>query len=117
MKTQDFGTRLRQLRKQAGMTQRELADLVSVDFSYLSKIESNAAPPPSEKVISQLAKALNADQDELAILAGRVPADIAPILRNRETLIEFKGNPCPVSGKVFKATRDNGKYNEALDGL
>ena len=95
MKTQDFGTKLRQLRKQAGMTQRELADLVNVDFSYLSKIESNAAPPPSEKVILQMAKALNADQDELAILAGRIPADIAPILRNRETLKSLRVTRAP----------------------
>ncbi len=68
------------------MTQRELADRVNIDFSYLSKIESGVVPPPSEKVISQLAEALNADKDELIILAGRIPPDIAQILQDRETL-------------------------------
>ena len=86
MENQKFGARLRQLRKQAGMTQRELADRVNVDFSYLSKIESGAVPPPSEKVISQLAEALNADKDELTILAGEIPSDIVEILKNRETV-------------------------------
>ena len=70
-------------------------NLERLDFSYLSKIESNAAPPPSEKVILQLAKALNTDQDELAILTGRIPADIAPILRNRETLKSLRATRAP----------------------
>ncbi len=86
MEAQKFGVRLKQLRKQAGMTQRELANKVGVDFTYLSKIESGAMPPPSQKVILQLAEALNADKDELTILAGKIPSDIAKILGNQETL-------------------------------
>ena len=86
MKAQEFGARLRQLRKQAGLTQRELAERVGVDFSYLSKIESGAVPPPSEKVISRLAEALNAKRDELVTLAGKIPSDIAKALRNPEIL-------------------------------
>lgn len=86
METQEFGVRLRQLRNQAGMTQRGLVERVKIDFSYLSKIESGVVPPPSEKVISQLAEALNANKDELIILAGKVPSDIVEILKNRETL-------------------------------
>jgi len=68
------------------MTQRALAERVNIDFSYLSKIESGVVPPPSEKVILQLAEALNADKDELIILAGKVPSDIVQILKNGETL-------------------------------
>ena len=92
MAVQNFGARLRQLRKQAGMTQRELADRVNVDFSYLSKIESGAVPPPSAKVILQLARALKADRDELTILAGKIPADVAQILQNRETLARLRSD-------------------------
>ena len=51
METQEFGARLRELRKQLGLTQRELANIVNVDFTYLSKIEGGTAPPPSEKVL------------------------------------------------------------------
>lgn len=72
------------------MTQRGLVERVKIDFSYLSKIESGVVPPPSEKVISQLAEALNANKDELIILAGKVPSDIVETLKNRETLQRFK---------------------------
>ncbi|MQY72258.1 MAG: helix-turn-helix domain-containing protein, partial [Dehalococcoidia bacterium] len=76
MEVQVFGARVRELRILAGLTQRELAEKIGVDFSYLSKIENGVLPPPSEKVILRLAEALNADKDELITLAGRIPADI-----------------------------------------
>jgi len=83
---QQFGKKLRELRSQAHLTQRELAQKIGVDFTYLSKIENGVLPPPSEKVLSLLAEALNADRDELFALAGRVPTDIAQMLKNRKTL-------------------------------
>ena len=72
-----FGARLKELRIRAGMTQRGLAKSVNVDFTYLSKIENGVMPPPSEKVILQLAEVLKADRDELITLAGKIPSDIA----------------------------------------
>jgi len=86
MEARKFGARLRELRIQAGFTQRELADNVNIDFTYLSKIENGVLPPPSEKVILRLAEVLNADKDEFITLAGRIPADIAQILKNRKAL-------------------------------
>jgi len=85
-----FGASLRKLRIQAGLTQRELADRVNVDFTYLSKIENGALPPPSEKVILKLAETLNVDKDELLTLAGKIPADIAEILKDRKTLEQLR---------------------------
>ena len=90
--TEKFGTRLRELRTKAGLSLRELADKVNVNFTYLSKIENDALPPPSEKVIWQLAETLNADKDELLILAGKIPSDIAEILKNRETLERLRAD-------------------------
>ena len=86
MVTKQFGARLRELREQAGLIQRELADRAGINFTYLSKIESGAMPPPSKKVILRLAEALHADEDELMILAGKIPADITELLKSRETL-------------------------------
>jgi transcriptional regulator with XRE-family HTH domain len=80
-----FGTQLRELRKSAGLTLRELAEKVNVNFTYLSKIENGALPPPSEKVVKQLAAVLNYNEDELLALAGIIPADIAEILKDRRT--------------------------------
>ncbi len=85
-KTQVFGTRLRESRTQAGMTLRELASKVNVNYTYLSKIENGVLPPPSKKVILQLAEALNADKDELFYLAGIIPSDIAEKLKDQKTL-------------------------------
>jgi len=81
---QSFGVQLRELRKSAGLTLRQLAEKVNVNFTYLSKIESGALPPPSEKVIRHLAEALDFDKDELLALAGIIPSDIAEILKDRK---------------------------------
>jgi transcriptional regulator with XRE-family HTH domain len=86
MEIKEFGARLRELRKQAGFSQRELADMTGINFTYLSKIESGAMPPPSEKILSRLAEVLKVDKDELMTLAGKIPPDIAQILKSRETL-------------------------------
>ena len=78
----EFGQMLRELRKKAGLSQRGLGDKVNVDFTYISKIESGAKPPPSKKVIIKLATILNIDEEEMLILAGKIPEDIAEMLRN-----------------------------------
>ncbi len=83
-KQQNFGAKLRELRKAAGLTLRELAEKVNVNFTYLSKIESSALPPPSEKVIRRIAEVLDYDKDELLALAGIIPSDIAEILKDRK---------------------------------
>lgn len=67
-----FGKRIRQLRCQNGLTQRDLSERVGINFTYLSKIENNRAAPPSNSVIERLAKELDADVEELMALAGKV---------------------------------------------
>ena len=115
MKTEKFGVRLRQLRKQAGLTQRELAERVNIDFTYLSKIENGVMPPPSEKVILQLAEALNTDKDELIILAGRVPSDISEVLSNGETLQFLRADGTrKVIGASNKIRRSSDKMKRNL---
>jgi transcriptional regulator with XRE-family HTH domain len=95
-----FGTKLRELRKDAGLTLRELADSVGVNFSYLSKIENGVLPPPSERVIERLARVLNFDKDELLSLAGIIPPDIAEILKDRKAREKLRASTewrCPFS--------------------
>ena len=93
---QKFGSRLRELRIQAGMSQRELADRVNVNYTYLSKIEKGATSPPSSKVILRLAENLDTDKDELLILAEKIPPDIAELLKDREVLRLLR------SGRIHK---------------
>lgn len=71
---QSFGQLLRQARKDKGYSQRELAKLVNLDFTYLSKLENDRADyPPKEDVIRVLASQLDLDEEELIFLAGRIP--------------------------------------------
>lgn len=81
----EFGEQLRELRLQQGLNQRKLAKKVGIDFTYLSKIETGKMPPPSQETIRKLAEALDVDEDELLVLAGRVPDDIKDVVtRSRE---------------------------------
>lgn len=75
-----FGRTIRDLRKRKGMSQKELADKAGIDFTYLSKIENDRMPPPSEKTIRAMAEVLETDADELIRLAGKVPTDLVDFL-------------------------------------
>lgn len=68
-----FGGRIRQLRKEHDLTLRELADQVGIDFTYLSKIETGRGVPPAEDTIRRLAQRLDADPEELVLLADKLP--------------------------------------------
>lgn len=82
----EFGARLRQLRIEKGMTQRQLAQRVATlltgdgrrgfDFTYLSKIENGRLPAPSALAVERLAEVLEADKDELLALARKSPSDL-----------------------------------------
>jgi len=81
-----FGKRVRQLRQAKGWTLRDLAPKVGVGFTYLSKVENEKldfGDYPSEKLIRKLAKALDADLDELLLLADKVPDDIRQRVKQR----------------------------------
>jgi HTH-type transcriptional regulator, competence development regulator len=85
----EFGRRLRDLRKLHAISQRDLATQVGVDFTYLSKIEGGRLAPPSVDVIRHLAKALDANEDELINLAGKVPKDLKAILAESPQAVEL----------------------------
>ena len=58
---------------------RGLAAKVGVGFTYLSKVENERlafADYPSDDLICRVAKALDADADELLILAKKIPDQI-----------------------------------------
>lgn len=68
----DFGSRVRELRISKKLTQRQLADQLKIDFTYLSKIENGKLDHmPSEEVINKIAQFLDANPDELLDLASR----------------------------------------------
>jgi HTH-type transcriptional regulator, competence development regulator len=78
-----FGQLIRQARKNKGYSQRELAELVHLNFTYLSKLENDRAEhSPSEEVIRALAQHLELPNvEELMYLAGRMPQCDRELLR------------------------------------
>jgi HTH-type transcriptional regulator, competence development regulator len=85
----EFGRRLRDLRKQKQVSQRDLAAQVGIDFTYLSKIEGGRSAPPSEDVIRHIAQVLEADENELINLAGKVPKDLKTVLEESPQAVEL----------------------------
>ncbi|MDP9411180.1 MAG: helix-turn-helix domain-containing protein [Actinomycetota bacterium] len=79
-----FGEKVRELRKARGLSQRDLAGRAGIDFTYLSKIENARIEPPSEDVIRRVALALDADADDLIVLADKFPSDLAQELKTPE---------------------------------
>ena len=74
-----FGEKIRELRKSQNLTQKELGDLVGVPFAYISKVENERldfGDYPSEALIGKLAAALGTDEDELMLLAKKIPENI-----------------------------------------
>lgn len=84
-----FGERIRELRNAKGYSLRQLAPIVGVGFSYLSKVENGRLDfdgSPSESLIHRLADALDADEDELLLLADKVPESIRNRMRQNPEL-------------------------------
>jgi transcriptional regulator with XRE-family HTH domain len=76
MKKTTFGTHLRAIRKARKLSQRALAEMVGVNFTYLSKIETgnlDFAGVPARKTIRAIAKALGEDEEKLLVMAGKIP--------------------------------------------
>lgn len=71
----DFGSRVRELRVGKDLSQRDFADRIQMDFTYLSKIENGKVEPPSEEKIRRMARELDADPEELLALAGKWSID------------------------------------------
>jgi len=96
MKSQTFGRKLRELRigHREYSSLREFARKVGLSPAYLSRIENEKEPPPSEQVIEKLAQALGADKYELFSYAGKVPT---------EFLETFRKNPRSVASFMRRA--------------
>ncbi|MFO0383219.1 MAG: helix-turn-helix domain-containing protein [Pirellula sp.] len=98
-----FGERVRQWRLLRSLTQAELASRMSVSVSYICKVENGKlhfGDYPSEKFIHKLAEELQADADELLLLADKVPSSILLKIRQRP---EFFRKLAKLNGKELDA--------------
>jgi transcriptional regulator with XRE-family HTH domain len=75
-----FGNKLRRLRQEAGVGLRELARLVNKSPGYLSDVELERVPPPSQEVIIRIAIALDTDKNDLLMAAKKVDPELPRIV-------------------------------------
>ena len=99
---------MKRLRKEQKITQRDLAERVKVDFTYISKMENGKLQNyPSEAIIRKIANVLEADADELILLAKKVPSEMRKTIMDDNLAIEFLR-------KVDNFTKDQRKQIEDL---
>jgi transcriptional regulator with XRE-family HTH domain len=78
-----FGALVRREREAKGIGLREMAKMIGVSPTYLSKIERGEFDPPAEDKVKRIAEIILRDPDELLALAGRVPSDLVDIILSR----------------------------------
>jgi transcriptional regulator with XRE-family HTH domain len=84
-----FGAALREKRRAAGLTQRDLADRAGIDFSYISKLENDRLPPPAADTVVKFATILSCSSEELLALTGKLPSGVQTKLSNSRAAQEF----------------------------
>jgi len=75
-----FGQTLQKIRRAKGKTQRDLADLIDMDYGYYSRIENDKFDyKPSRETIEKIIEKLECDENEKAELltaAGRIDKEM-----------------------------------------
>jgi transcriptional regulator with XRE-family HTH domain len=76
-----FGAFIRRERVSREIGLREMAKMIRVSPTYLSKVERDEFPPPAEDKVKAIAKIIDCDSDDLLARAGRVSSDISEIIK------------------------------------
>src|SRR5215469_9433456 len=82
-----FGAFVRRQREAREIGLREMAKMIGVSPTYLSKVERDEFAPPAEDKVRKIAEILDSDPDELLARAGRVSSDLSDIIKRRP--VEF----------------------------
>jgi len=87
--TETFGKKLRELRIQADVGLRELARLIDKSPGYLSDVEHDHVPPPSEDVLLKISGALRVDKKELLTAAKKMDPEISSYVAREPEAADF----------------------------
>ena len=71
-----FGPYIRTKRKQAGIPLNTFCKMLGLSSAYISHVERNLRPAPSDQIIIEMACALGLDTDEAFSMADRLPPDM-----------------------------------------
>ena len=90
---------------------RQLAVRCGVTPAYLSRVERDEVPPPSEDTLIKLAGELREDPDVLLALAGKISGDLRKIILARPKLFadlirSIKSVPDHAVIKIVREVRD-----------
>ena len=109
----EFGKALREKRRQAGVSQRKLANSVGVDFSYISKLENGRLPAPSAETIARIAKAIGCPIEELFSAAKKIPNRLGNSIASEPAALRFLNE----ASKLRLSTKDWEKMIGSLHNL
>lgn len=84
-----FGQILKELRRSKNISQRELADKVSVDFSYISKVENDRLAPPSAETIIKISNILDIPSEVLLSHSGKVSDEMKDAMSSSPEALMF----------------------------
>lgn len=103
--------RERRLKVDRSYSLRQVAQRAGLEPAYLSKIEREVTPPPSEAAIGRLGRELGEDRDLLLAMAGKVSNDLREIIIRRPRLFadlirQLKEVPDHAVLRVIREVRD-----------
>jgi len=78
-----FGEFVRRARGAKEIGLREMAKMIGVSPTYLSKVERDEFAPPAEDKVKAIAQVIGCDVDELLARAGRVASDLSDIIKRQ----------------------------------
>ena len=95
MSGEKFGAFIRARREAKEIGLREMAKMIGVSPTYVSKVERDEFPPPAEDKVRLIAGVIGCDVDELLARAGKVATDLSDIIKH---------NPAEVAA-LLRATK------------
>ena len=81
-KRDKFGAFIRRQRETREISLREMAKMIGVSATYLSKVEREEVPPPTEAKVRVIARIIECEADELLSRAGRLSSDLLDIIKS-----------------------------------
>lgn len=84
-----FGTVLREQRRVANISQRQLAERIGIDFSYISKLENDRLPPPAADTTARIAEAVGCTPETLLAAARKLPVGVESTISEQPAALRF----------------------------
>ncbi len=86
---QTFGQTLKAIRREKGISQRDLADQVGIDFSYISKVENDRMAPPAAETIQKICDVLGVSTEVLLSKSGKITGEMSGAIASSPSAIKF----------------------------